>query len=263
LCEGLKGASFAGSRTPPVRLPAPDAARSSSAQGYFTPLAACLIRAATALGFGDIDSVAARYLNDGGASPSRHELLREIRNHLVVADLEIPARFGLPSWLRDRAAKGLDSLGYLGVGHESSGLRIDVAGEGVREFDLVRKRVAVLGRQNRRHRRAGRRIVHRNKTDKRVCRDPVRVGLPVGKRLAKWAVQTAATLLHQGEIAWRSAKQLPPLSQMASDRRLPQRRAVEEIRRAEVGALDFDPQDALEPSQSRSSDFPAVMWSFR
>jgi hypothetical protein len=91
------------------------------------------------IGVGDLDSVAARHVNDGGAGPLRHELLRGIRNHLVVADLEIPARLGLPSRLRDRAAKGVDAPRYLGVGYEDGGLPIDVAGEGVREFDLVQE----------------------------------------------------------------------------------------------------------------------------
>src|SRR5207302_5120076 len=77
---------------------------------------------------------------------------------IVVADLEIPTGFRLPSRLCDRAAKGVDAPRHLGVGHESGGLRIDVAGEGSREFDLVKKQITVLGRQNRRHRRAGRRI---------------------------------------------------------------------------------------------------------
>jgi hypothetical protein len=91
------------------------------------------------LGIGDIDRVAARHLNNCGARPFRHELLGGIRNHLVVADLEIPTGFRLPRRLRDRAAKGVDAPRHLGVGHESGGLRIDVAGEGSREFDLVKK----------------------------------------------------------------------------------------------------------------------------
>jgi hypothetical protein len=49
------------------------------------------------LGIGDIDSVAARHLNNGGAGPFRHELLGRIRDHFVVADLEIPTGFRLPS----------------------------------------------------------------------------------------------------------------------------------------------------------------------
>jgi hypothetical protein len=102
------------------------------------------------LGVRDIDSVAARDLNNRGAGPFRHELLCRIRNHLVVADLKIPARLGLPSRLCDCAAKGVDTPRHLGVGHENGGLRIDVAGEGGREFGLVKKQVAVLGRQNRR-----------------------------------------------------------------------------------------------------------------
>src|SRR5258708_32232391 len=61
------------------------------------------------IGVGDIDSMAARHLNDGGAGPVRHELLCGIRNHLVVADLEIPARLGLPSRLCDRAGEGVDA----------------------------------------------------------------------------------------------------------------------------------------------------------
>jgi hypothetical protein len=36
-------------------------------------------------GIGDIDGVAARDLNNRGAGPFRDELLRGIRNHLVVA----------------------------------------------------------------------------------------------------------------------------------------------------------------------------------
>jgi hypothetical protein len=74
--------------------------------------------------------------SDGGAG---HELLWGIRNHLVVADLEIPAGLGLPSRLCNRAGKSVDAPGYLGIGHENGGLRIDVAGEGGREFDLVKK----------------------------------------------------------------------------------------------------------------------------
>jgi hypothetical protein len=39
------------------------------------------------LRIGDIDSVAARHLNNRCARPFRHKLLRGIRNHFVVADL--------------------------------------------------------------------------------------------------------------------------------------------------------------------------------
>jgi hypothetical protein len=48
------------------------------------------------LGIGDLDSVAARHLNNGGAGPFRHKLLGGIRNHFVDADLEIPIGFRLP-----------------------------------------------------------------------------------------------------------------------------------------------------------------------
>jgi len=109
-------------------------------------------------GVGDINCVAARYLNDGGPGSFRHELLCGIRNHLVIADLEIPAGLGFSSRLRDRAGKGVDTPRYLRVGHESGGHRINVAGEGIREFGLVKKQIAVLRWQNRRHRGAGWRI---------------------------------------------------------------------------------------------------------
>jgi hypothetical protein len=106
--------------------------------------------------------------------------------------------------------------------------------------------------------------IHRNKTDKRVRRDPVRVGLPRWQEIGEMGGADCGDLcIGGGDPHGEALNNFPPLSQMASDRRLPQRRAVEEIRRAEVGALNFDPQDALEPSQSRSSDFPAAMWSFR
>src|SRR6266403_4841507 len=39
------------------------------------------------LGIGDIDSVGARHLNNGGAGPFRDKLLGGIRNHFVVAQL--------------------------------------------------------------------------------------------------------------------------------------------------------------------------------
>ena len=116
-------------------------------QTFCDPLLLTLFHTACSLldqssdGFGvrDIDCVAARDLNSRGAGAFRHELLCEVRNHLVIADLEIPARLGFPSRLCDRSGKSVDAPRYLGVGHESGGVRIDVAGEGVREFGLVKK----------------------------------------------------------------------------------------------------------------------------
>ena len=92
------------------------------------------------IGVGDIDGVAAGYLDDGGAGPLRHELLCGIGDHLVVADEEIPAGLRLPSRLRDSAGQGVDARRYLGVGHESCSLRIDVAAKDCGNLALSRNR---------------------------------------------------------------------------------------------------------------------------
>lgn len=63
----------------------------------------------------------ARYLGDSGPGRPRRELPRGIRNHLVVAALEIPAWFGLPGRFSNCAAKGINTPWHLGIGYECGG----------------------------------------------------------------------------------------------------------------------------------------------
>ena len=109
-------------------------------------------------GVGDIDSVTARHLDDGGAGPLRHELLCGIRNHLVVADLEIPARLGLPSRLVTAPPRASMPHGTWESAMKAAVFESTSPAKELRKFGLVKKQVTVPGRQNRRYGRARRRI---------------------------------------------------------------------------------------------------------
>ena len=93
-------------------------------------------------GIGDVDCVTARHVGDGGAGPFRHELLCRIRNHLVVADLKIPAWLGLPRRLCDRAAKSVNQVPLFAFqeGHDESVAQIfrtiaNITGGAYSKFD--------------------------------------------------------------------------------------------------------------------------------
>src|SRR5205823_14502037 len=58
----------------------------------------------------------------------------------VMAAKELLDRgYGKVREAKEEPVAPLDAPWYLRVGHETGGLRIDVGGEGVREFDLVEK----------------------------------------------------------------------------------------------------------------------------
>src|SRR6185437_10896550 len=82
------------------------------------------------LRLGNVDRVTRSNLNDSRSRPPGHGTLSGRRNHPVLRCQEVPARFGLPGRLPNRALKRLNTPRDLTVRHERRQLRIDIAGKG-------------------------------------------------------------------------------------------------------------------------------------
>src|SRR6476660_839155 len=102
--------------------------------------------------------MAATDLDDRRARALAHGTLRGGRNHLVFRCDHVPAWLGLPSRLADSASERVNAPRDLGVRHEGCLLAVHIGGEGGGKLSLVEEQVAVLRRQDRRHRGARRRI---------------------------------------------------------------------------------------------------------
>ncbi len=102
--------------------------------------------------------MASRGLGDRGPGALGHGALGRRRDHVVVGGDQVPGRLGSPGRLGDRAAERVDAPGHLGVGHERRLRFGQVRGEGGGELAAVEEQEPVLGREDRRDRRAGRRV---------------------------------------------------------------------------------------------------------